>query len=142
MSKLISFVGYSRVDGALKFRTATNEARIAQLEKLGDTDINMVALPMEMTKVSAAKWALTAAFFAKCNEEIFALFTANVKDENPFAKPKAAKKAKAEGTVTVKRTRKTALESVYPEIKMTPKEAAHWRRYWLLNMSNPTAKMS
>jgi len=140
MSKLISYVGYSRVDGALKFSTAANQVRIAQLEKLGDTDINMVALPMEMTKASAAKWALTAAFFAKCNEEIFALFTANVKDENPFvAKPKAAKK---ERTVTVKRTKTSALDLVYPEIKMTPKEAAHWRRYWLLNMSNPSVKMS
>jgi len=140
MSKLISFVGYSRVDGALKFRTAANEVRIAQLEKLGDTDINMVALPMEMTKASAAKWALTAAFFAKCNEEVFAVFTANAKDENPFvAKPKAAKK---ERTVTVKRTKTSALDLVYPEIKMTPKEAAHWRRYWLLNMSNPIVKMS
>jgi hypothetical protein len=140
MSKLISYVGYSRVDGALKFRTAANEARIAQLEKLGDTDINMVALPMEMTKASAAKWALTAAFFAKCNEEVFAVFTANAKDENPFAaKPKAAKK---ESTVTVKRTKTSALDLVYPEIKMTPKEAAHWRRYWLLNMSNPIVKMS
>ena len=103
MSKLISFVGYSRVNNVLKLRTATDEKRVFQLEKLGDTDVNMVALPLEMTKSSAAKWALTA-FFAKCNEEVFALFAANAKDENPFAK-------KA-GTVSVKKTAKVAKKSL------------------------------
>jgi hypothetical protein len=101
MSKLISFVGYSRVAGELKFRTATDEKRIAQLEKLGDTDINMVALPEAMTKSAAAKWALTAEFFTKlteCGQDVFSLFTANAKDENPFTAPKAKK----EVTVKVK----------------------------------------
>lgn len=106
MSKLISFVGYSRVNNVLKFRTATDEKRIAQLEKLGDTDVNMVALPLEMTKASAAKWALTAAFFAKCDEEVFALFTANAKDENPFA-----------GTVAVKKPAKVAKKAL---VKQAP----------------------
>lgn len=94
MSKLINFVGYSRVAGELKFRTATDEKRIEQLAKLGDTDINMVALPEAMTKSSAAKWALTAEFFtqsSECGQDVFSLFTANAKDENPFAAPKAKK---------------------------------------------------
>jgi hypothetical protein len=97
MSKLISFVGYSRVAGELKFRTATDEKRIAQLARLGDTDINMVALPEAMTKSAAAKWALTAEFFTQsteCGQDIFSLFTANAKDENPFAAPKAKKEVK------------------------------------------------
>ena len=97
MSKLISFVGYSRVAGELKFRTATDEKRISQLKKLGDTDINMVALPEAMTKSAAAKWALTAEFFTKsteCGQDVFSLFTANAKDENPFAAPKAKKEVK------------------------------------------------
>jgi hypothetical protein len=97
MSKLISFVGYSRVAGELKFRTATDEKRISQLEKLGDTDINMVALPEAMTKSAAAKWALTAEFFTKsteCGQDVFSLFTANAKDENPFAAVKAKKEVK------------------------------------------------
>ena len=101
MSKLISFVGYSRVAGELKFRTATDEKRIEQLAKLGDTDINMVALPEAMTKSAAAKWALTAEFFTKsteCGQDVFFLFTANAKDENPFKAPKAKK----EVTVKVK----------------------------------------
>jgi hypothetical protein len=97
MSKLISFVGYSRVAGELKFRTATDEKRIAQLEKLGDTDVNMVALPEAMTKSAAAKWALTAEFFTRsseCGQDVFSLFTANAKDENPFTAPKAKKEVK------------------------------------------------
>jgi len=97
MSKLISFVGYSRVAGDLKFRTATDEKRIEQLAKLGDTDINMVALPEAMTKSAAAKWALTAEFFTRsteCGQDVFSLFTANAKDENPFTAPKAKKEVK------------------------------------------------
>lgn len=97
MSKLISFVGYSRVAGELKFRTATDEKRIEQLAKLGDTDINMVALPEAMTKSAAAKWALTAEFFTQsteCGQDVFSLFTANAKDENPFTAPKAKKEVK------------------------------------------------
>jgi hypothetical protein len=97
MSKLISFVGYSRVAGELKFRTATDEKRIEQLAKLGDTDINMVALPEAMTKSAAAKWALTAEFFTQsteCSQDVFSLFTANAKDENPFKAVKAKKEVK------------------------------------------------
>ena len=97
MSKLISFVGYSRVAGELKFRTATDEKRIEQLAKLGDTDINMVALPEAMTKSAAAKWALTAEFFTQsteCGQDVFSLFTANAKDENPFKAVKAKKEVK------------------------------------------------
>ena len=97
MSKLISFVGYSRVAGELKFRTATDEKRIEQLAKLGDTDINMVALPEAMTKSAAAKWALTAEFFTQsteCGQDVFSLFSANAKDENPFKAVKAKKEVK------------------------------------------------
>jgi hypothetical protein len=56
MSKLISFAGYSRVAGELKFRTATDEKRIEQLAKLGDTDINIVKLAQPVaTKNEAVK---------------------------------------------------------------------------------------
>jgi hypothetical protein len=57
----------------------------------------MVALPEAMTKSAAAKWALTAEFFTKsteCGQDVFSLFTANAKDENPFAAPKAKKEVK------------------------------------------------
>jgi len=120
MSKLINFVGYSRVAGELKFRTATDEKRIEQLAKLGDTDINMVALPQAMTKSSAAKWALTAEFFTKsteCGQDVFSLFTANAKDENPFTAPKAKKE------VTVKVKMVKARKASEPR-ELTAKELA------------------
>jgi hypothetical protein len=41
MSKMITFAGVSRVAGELKFRTATDDKRMAQLVKLGDTDVEM-----------------------------------------------------------------------------------------------------
>lgn len=115
MSKLINFVGYSRVAGELKFRTATDEKRIEQLAKLGDTDINMVALPEAMTKSSAAKWALTAEFFTRsteCGQDVFSLLTANAKDENPFAAPKAKK----EVTVRVKMPRAKKAKASEPRV--------------------------
>lgn len=127
MSKLINYVGYSRVAGELKFRTAGDEKRIFQLEKLGDTDVRMHILPNSMTKAEAAKWALTAEFFAKETPEIFALFTANVKDENPFAKP--AKKATAPKTVKAKNV-KLVVGSVTvsaDDAPYTPKQAAKIR---------------
>ena len=125
MTKLINYVGYSRVAGELKFRTAGDEKRIIQLEKLGDTDVRMHVLPNPMTKAEAAKWALTAEFFAKETPEIFALFTANVKDENPFAKP--AKKAPAPKTVKAKNVKLVVGTVSADDAPYTPKQAAKIR---------------
>ena len=125
MSKLISYVGFSRVAGELKFRTAGNEARVAQLEKLGDTDVTMMLLPKEMTKNQAAKFALTN-FFKPVDAEVEALFAANAKDENPFAKPAKVAKPK---TVVAKKARLivgTATVSA-DDAPYTPKQAAKIR---------------
>ena len=125
MSKLISYVGFSRVAGELKFRTAGNEARVLQLTKLGDTDVTMMLLPKEMTKNEAAKFALTN-FFKKVDAEVEALFAANAKDENPFAKPAKVAKTK---TVVAKKVRLvvgTATVSA-DDAPYTPKQAAKIR---------------
>ena len=125
MSKLISYVGFSRVAGELKFRTAGNEARVFQLEKLGDTDVTMMLLPKEMTKNEAAKFALTN-FFKPVDAEVEALFAANAKDENPFAKPAKVAKPK---TVVAKKARLivgTATVSA-DDAPYTPKQAAKIR---------------
>lgn len=125
MSKLISYVGFSRVAGELKFRTAGNEARVFQLEKLGDTDVTMMLLPKEMTKNQAAKFALTN-FFKPVSAEVEALFAANAKDENPFAKPAKVAKPK---TVVAKKARLivgTATVSA-DDAPYTPKQAAKIR---------------
>jgi hypothetical protein len=102
MSKLISFAGYSRVAGELKFRTATDEKRIEQLAKLGDTDINIVKLSTPVaTKNEAVKAVIQ--LYGNAEAEVTAFLTAQVKDENPFAK---APKAKREVRVKVKVAKK------------------------------------
>jgi hypothetical protein len=99
MSNFITFAGTSRVAGVLKFRTATDKKRIAQLVKLNDTDINLVELqPPAFDKQGALK-ALLAMGFGEGDAEVTAFLTAQVKDENPFAK---APKARKEITVKVK----------------------------------------
>ena len=101
MSNFITYAGTSRVDGVLKFRTATDEKRIAQLAKLNDTEINLVELqPPAFNKQDAVK-ALLAMGFGDGNAEVSELLTGMVKDENPFVKPAKAK-AKKEVVVKVK----------------------------------------
>ena len=126
MSKLISYVGFSRVNGELKFRTAGNEARVFQLEKLGDTDVTIMALPKEMTKNEAAKFALTN-FFKPVSAEVEALFAANAQDENPFKKPAKVAKPK---TVVAKKARLILSPTVSvgeDDAPYTPKQAAKIR---------------
>jgi hypothetical protein len=99
MSKFITFAGTSRVDGVLKFRTATDKKRIAQLVKLNDTEINLVELqPPAFNKADAVK-SLLAMGFGEGDAEVSELLSAMAKDENPFAK---TPKAKKEVTVKVK----------------------------------------
>ena len=101
MSKFITFAGTSRVAGVLKFRTATDEKRIAQLARLNDTEINLVELqPPVFGKADAVK-ALLAMGFGEGDAEVSELLTGMVKDENPFVKPAKAK-AKKEVVVKVK----------------------------------------
>ena len=108
MSKLISFAGYSRVAGELKFRTATDEKRIEQLAKLGDTDINIIKLATPVaTKNEAVKAVIQ--LYGNAEAEVTAFLTALVKDENPFAK-------KA-GTVSVMKSAKVAKKSL---VKQAP----------------------
>jgi hypothetical protein len=105
MSKLISFAGYSRVAGELKFRTATDEKRIEQLAKLGDTDINIVKLATPVaTKNEAVKAVIQ--LYGNAEAEVTAFLTAQVKDENPFAAPKAKREVRVK--VKVAKSKKAA----------------------------------
>ena len=122
MSKVINYAGVSRVNGELKFRTATSHVRAQQLSKLGDTDVDMVILrgPALTTKSQAAKQLLAQNF--SDDAEILALLTAVATDDNPFAKPKA-------GTVRV-RARKVKISKIAAQaddIRLTPKQAAKIR---------------
>lgn len=125
MSKLISFAGVSRVNGELKFRTAVSPARITQLQKLGDTEVEMRFLNIAMTKSEAAK-RLISTGFANDREDVLALLVSVANDDNPFAKPKKASKPR---TVKVTKPR-LIIGSVSvgaDDAPYTPKQAAKIR---------------
>jgi hypothetical protein len=71
MSKAITFAGVSRLNGELKFRTATEDKRFLQLIKLGDTEVEFTSINAE-TKQQAAQ-ELLARNFANGRAEIQAL---------------------------------------------------------------------
>jgi len=100
MSKQIQYAGYSILkDGTWKFRTATDEKRIFQLEAFGES-VYMVSIRPVATKGAAAKELLAMDYMGK-NPECVAFFVKHARDDNPFAKPKKAK------TVTVKKSELT-----------------------------------
>jgi hypothetical protein len=110
MSKLISFAGVSKVNGVLKFRGAQSVARITQLQKLGDTEVEMRFLNGEMTKSEAAK-RLIATNFANGREDILALLVSVANDDNPF-------KAKKPRTVKITVPNQAMVELVGAKLKL------------------------
>jgi hypothetical protein len=83
MKDAIIYAGYSRlVDGTIKFRTATNEARVNQLVAFGE-EVHMILINPVYTKSAAAKELLRInhANGAKALEKFY---TVQVRDENPF----------------------------------------------------------
>lgn len=127
MSKLISFAGVSRVNGELKFRGAQNANRITQLQKLGDTEVEMRFLNIPMTKSEAAK-RLISTNFANGREDVLALLVSVANDDNPFKAPKKAAKPR---TVKVKSAKPRLIigsTSVgADDAPYTPKQAAKIR---------------
>ena len=73
---LYTFAGTSVLKGKLKVRFANSDARAKQLAKLGDTDVNIVAMPTAMTKDAVVAYLLSVGF-AK-TEEIRAALEAEV----------------------------------------------------------------
>lgn len=124
MSKIISFAGVSRVNGELKFRTASDEKRVAQLTKLGDTDVEMVKVAAT-SKAEAAR-VLLAMKFQSENAEVQALLW-NVSEQ----KAAPAKK----GEVRVKKAVVIAEKKAVPA--MTREEKAHINRYFQNNIVRP-----
>lgn len=84
---LVTFAGFSRTAGVLKFRAASDAKRSEVLVKLGDTDVNLVALPNAMSKDEAKTYVLSIlASFAVDTSEARLVLT----DSAPKA-PRAAK---------------------------------------------------
>ena len=119
----VKFAGFSRLQGALKFRTANDTRRINQLRKLGDTDVVILELPEEMSKNDAAKFVLNNLNLGYMVDiaEATKLLTGVISNE------KTAK------TVTVKKTSKIKISKRAAEaddVKLTPKKAARVREEW------------
>ena len=95
MSKMITFAGVSRVAGELKFRTATDDKRMAQLVKLGDTDVEMSKIHNYAENKAQAAQELLSRNFANGRAEIQALL------ESVAGKTSAPRKAR---TVRVKKS--------------------------------------
>ena len=119
----VKFAGFSRLQGALKFRTANDTKRIDQLRKLGDTDVVILELPNEMTKNEAAKHVLNNLNLGYMVDvaEATELLAGVISDK------KVAK------TVTVKKTSKIKISKRAAEaddVKLTPKQAARVRDEW------------
>jgi hypothetical protein len=125
VSKQIQYAGYSILkDGTWKFRTATDEKRIFQLEAFGES-VYMVSIKPVTTKGAAAKELLAMDYMGK-NPECVAFFVKHARDENPFAKPK-----KKSGMVRVKRTKSDPVEAYFLAVEadqpVSRKEAARLR---------------
>ena len=135
MSKLISFAGVSRVNGELKFRTAVSPARITQLQKLGDTEVEMRFLNVPMTKSEAAK-RLISTGFANDRKDVLALLVSVANDDNPFVKPKKPAKSR---TVKVTKSRLVLSPTVSvgaDDAPYTPKQAAKIRAEFMKKLKS------
>jgi hypothetical protein len=136
MSKLISFAGVSRVAGELKFRGAQNANRITQLQKLGDTEVEMRFLNTPMTKSEAAK-RLISTGFANDREDVLALLVSVANDDNPFKAPKKPAKPRTV-KVTAKKPR-LVIGSVsvgVDDAPYTPKQAAKIRAEFMKKLKS------
>ena len=88
--KQIQYAGYSILkDGTWKFRTATDEKRIYQLEAFGES-VYMIGIRPVASKGAAAKELLAMDYMGK-NPECVAFFVKHAKDENPFKKTTVVK---------------------------------------------------
>lgn len=113
MSKVLNFAGISRVNGELKFRTATEDSRFLQLTKLGDTDVEFIKIKAVETKQEAAQ-ALLDAGFNWDKPEVLALLQAVA---GKVSVPKVSKPR------TVKVKAKAKVVAPVADVKMSSREA-------------------
>jgi hypothetical protein len=144
MSKTIYFAGVSRVAGELKFRTAADDKRMAQLVKLGDTDVEMINLSAE-TKAEAAQ-ELLARNFANGRSDIQALLesvagkTSKPKREVTVRVPTRFAMEMQGKKVTVEK--KLSIEEANARVAATVKEITPKRALQLLVRAMPKKRRS
>ena len=128
MSKQIQYAGYSILkDGTWKFRTATDQKRVFQLEAFGES-VYMVSIKPVETKSQAAKELLAMDYMGK-DQACVDFFVQHARDENPFKRKARVVKVTVPSTAMVElvgaqvKVGRGALGRVFPEIPMTPKQA-------------------
>lgn len=145
MSKSITFAGVSRLAGELKFRTATEDKRFAQLVKLGDTDVEFTSVNAE-TKQEAAE-QLLARNFANGRKDIQALLetvagkTAKLKREVKVTVPTRFAIERQGKKVTVEE-KKLSIEEANARVALTVKEITPERALQLLVNAMPKKRRS
>ena len=137
MSKAIYFAGVSRVNGELKFRTATDDKRFLQLIKLGDTDVEMVNLNAE-TKQQAAE-ELLSRNFANGRADIQTLLESVA---GKIAKPKRARTVKIKKSAVTAEAKKLSVEEANRLILSTMREIDEKRVLELLCHRVPKKRRS
>ena len=130
--KQIQYAGYSILrDGTWKFRTATDQKRVFQLESFGES-VYMVSIKPVETKSQAAKASLAMDYMSK-DQDCVDFFVQHARDENPFkrsarvVKVTVPSRAMVELTGAQIKVGRGALGRVFPEIPMTPKQAERIR---------------
>jgi hypothetical protein len=122
---LYTFAGTSILKGQLKVRFANSEARARQLSKLGDTDVNIVALPSASDKASAVRYLLDSGF-AKTD----AVKAALEAELSPVSKPNREVKIRVKVARPAKAARKPAKAVAKPaQAKVEVTEAEVDRLY-------------
>jgi hypothetical protein len=138
MSKTIYFAGVSRVAGELKFRTAADDKRMAQLVKLGDTDVEMVNLNAE-TKQQAAE-ELLSRNFANGRSDIQALLKSVA---SKTSAPRKAREVRVKSTqVKSAKEPKLSIEEANARVMATAKEITPKRALELLVRAMPKKRRS
>jgi hypothetical protein len=138
MSKAIYFAGISRVAGELKFRTAADDKRMAQLVKLGDTDVEMVNLRAE-TKAEAAQ-ELLARNFANGRADIQALLESVA---GKVSAPRKSREVRVKSKqVKLDKEPKLSTEEANARVMATAKEITPKRALQLLVRAMPKKRRS
>jgi hypothetical protein len=103
MKDAIIYAGYSRdKSGKMRFRTATTQRRVEQLEALGE-EVHMRIIGDVYSKSAAAK-ELLRLDHANGAKELEAFYAAQVRDENPFKKTTRVVKLKVPSVAMQKLT--------------------------------------
>jgi hypothetical protein len=119
----ITYAGYSRLNGVLKFRTATTEGRVNQITRT-DTDVHMLLIRPVSTKAEAARELLVLGHMSG-DKEIEQLYARKALDDNPFSSNK--KKTAVVVKVPTQFAVKAQGAQVEVSEKMTAREAARIR---------------